>query len=287
MIVTVAELKTFMDISLTNRQTDAAEMILEGLQGELEAYLGRPVSVDDFVEDHVTSSYEFGVPSDSGYMYDRSLDTTGDPIRHMIRGPIMIALRNSPVAAVTRVSIRSSSMPPRNLAEAMRRDATVTGASVSGANVVYTADNDFVVGQYLRIHGASPGNFNLQNKQILSVTDTTFTVAHDVAGQTYASGGSVEATGSDYKVLPWGLEVYAAFPNDVLTVEYSGGLDGSQLKVLKLMILRAATREMQNMHDDTVGVKDLTTRGVSTLETGFLEKELLALKSFRRRRIAK
>ena len=27
--------------------------------------------------------------------------------------------------------------------------------------------------------------------------------------------------------------------------------------IFKLMILRAATREMQNMHDDVVGVKDL------------------------------
>jgi hypothetical protein len=52
------------------------------------------------------------------------------------------------------------------------------------------------------------------------------------------------------------------------------------------MILRAATREMQNMHDDTVGMKDLTTRNVAPLETGFLEKELNAIKAYRRRRIA-
>jgi len=44
---------------------------------------------------------------------------------------------------------------------------------------------------------------------------------------------------------------------------------------------------MQNMHDDTVGVKDLTTRGVAVMETGFLEKELLTLKSYKRRRIAR
>jgi hypothetical protein len=52
------------------------------------------------------------------------------------------------------------------------------------------------------------------------------------------------------------------------------------------MILRAAAREVQNMHDDVVGLKDLNTRNVAPLETGFLEKELAAMKSYKRRRIA-
>jgi hypothetical protein len=55
--------------------------------------------------------------------------------------------------------------------------------------------------------------------------------------------------------------------------------------MFKLMILRAATREMQNMHDDVVGVKDLNPRNVAPMETGFTEKELLALRRYRRRRI--
>lgn len=286
MLVTVAELRTFMDISLSNRQTDAAEMILEGLQGELEAYLGRPVTVDEFVEDHVIPSYDFGVPH-AGFMYDKSLDTTSDPMRHFSHAPIMIPLRNTPVVSVEKVSLRNSGTASKLLAEAMRRDATITGGAQSGANVVFTATNEFVIGQYVRVSGVSPNNFNLQNKQIVAVTAATFSVKHDLGGQTYASGGTAEATGSDYKVFPWGLELYAAMPNDVITADYSGGLDGTQLKVMKLMILRAATREMQNMHDDTVGVKDLTTRGVAVMETGFLEKELLTLKSYKRRRIAR
>ena len=55
--------------------------------------------------------------------------------------------------------------------------------------------------------------------------------------------------------------------------------------MFKLMILRAATREMQNMHDDVVGVKDLNPRGVSVSETGFMENELIAIKRHARRRI--
>jgi hypothetical protein len=39
------------------------------------------------------------------------------------------------------------------------------------------------------------------------------------------------------------------------------------------------------MHDDVVGIKDLNSRNVAPLETGFLEKELNAMKTYRRRRI--
>ena len=84
----------------------------------------------------------------------------------------------------------------------------------------------------------------------------------------------------------YGVELYRGFPNDVVSITYTGGLDGSAIKMFKLMILRAASREVQNMHDDVVGLKDLNTRNVAPLETGFLEKELAAMKSFKRRRIA-
>jgi hypothetical protein len=56
--------------------------------------------------------------------------------------------------------------------------------------------------------------------------------------------------------------------------------------MFKLMILRAATREMQNMHDDVVGVKDLNTRNVAPLETGFSDRELASVRKYRRVRVA-
>jgi hypothetical protein len=43
---------------------------------------------------------------------------------------------------------------------------------------------------------------------------------------------------------------------------------------------------MQNMHDDVVGIKDLETRNVAPLETGFTERELLSVKRWKRVRIA-
>jgi len=207
MLVSIAELKTYMDISLTNKQEDAAELVLEGLQSELEIFLGRPVEVQTFTEEHVITAEFQGVPAAS-FFYDYSLDSSGDVVPY-IQPPAAIYLRNTPVVSVDSVTIRNP----------------------EGSAVLQVAERDYIVRRY-------------------------------------------------------GLELYRAFPNDIVTVEYDGGLDGSSIKALKLMILRAATREMQNMHDDVVGVKDLNPRNVAPLETGFIEKELMAVKAYKRRRVA-
>jgi hypothetical protein len=73
---------------------------------------------------------------------------------------------------------------------------------------------------------------------------------------------------------------------DTVTVNYDAGLDGDAIPFFKLLILRAATREMQNMHDDVVGIKDIQTRNVAPLETGFTERELLSVKKYRRNRVS-
>jgi len=284
MLVSIADLKTYMDISLTARQEDACEMILMGLQSEMEAYLGRPVEQDEFTEQHVIPSYFQGVPATS-FFYDKSLDTTNDTMNY-IQPSQVISLRNSPVASVKSVSIRNLASGVVYLGEALHREATVTGASVSGDFVTFAANNDFTIGQWVDVKDMAPSSLNVAFAQITAVTPTSFTVKKPGTVGIYSAGGTANATGNDYTVHRYGVELYRGFPNDVVTVTYSGGLDGSQIKMLKLMILRAATREMQNMHDDTVGMKDLTTRNVAPLETGFLEKELEAIKAYRRRRIA-
>ena len=40
------------------------------------------------------------------------------------------------------------------------------------------------------------------------------------------------------------------------------------------------------MHDDVVGVKDLNTRNVAPLQTGFMDSELMTVKRYRRVRAA-
>ena len=284
-LVETSDLVTYMDISLSLRQQDAAEFVLDGLQSELEAFLRRPVTVQETVETHVIPSYFQGVPATS-FFYDKSLDTTDDGINY-IQPSVVIYLRNTPVVSVSSVKIKSLADSGTFLSEAQRRIATIPNAVQSGTSVTFTANaHGFKIGQLVSIPSIVPTTFRASGKKILSVSANTFTVG-EYSGNlgAFVSGGEVTATGNDYTVHRYGLELYRGFPNDEVEVSYNGGLDGDEIKMFKLMILRAATREMQNMHDDVVGVKDLNPRNVAIMETGFTEKELLALRRYRRRRI--
>ena len=285
MIVSVDELTTYMDISLSLRQQDAAEFVLAGLQSELETYLRRPIEVSEFTETHVLPSYFQGVPATS-FFYDESLDTSGKPINY-IQPSVVVSLRNTPVVSVSSVRIKSLGDSGTYLAEALKREATITGATQSGTNVTFTASgHGFKIGQYATVSAVTPNAYNTSGKSITAITSNSFTLGNYDAGlAAYSSGGTAVATGNDYTVHRYGLEIYRGFPNDIIEVTYRGGLDSDGIATFKLMILRAATREMQNMHDDVVGVKDLNPRNVAPLETGFTEKELLGLRRWRRRRI--
>jgi len=286
MLVSKSDLVTYMDISLSLRQQDAAELVLEGLQSELEAFLRRPVEVDEFVEQHVIPSYFQGVPATS-FFYDSSLDTTGN-VLNQIQPSVVISLRNTPVVSVSQVRIKSLGETGTNLGEALQREASVTAATRTGTSVTYTAAaHKFTVGQRVSIKDMAPSGYNVSGKEITAVTATTFTVGDmsSSLGVTTDATGTATAAGNDYVVHRYGLEMYRGFPNDIVEVTYTGGLDGEAITMFKLFILRAATREMQNMHDDVVGIKDLNPRSVAPLETGFTERELLALRRWRRRRI--
>lgn len=207
-LVTVSDLRTYMDISFTNRQEDAAQFVLDGLQSELESFLRRPIEVATFVETQRLDNNDVGVPM-SSFFYNSDYNTTG-VAQNMAMPPATIYLANSPVISVSSVTIKH----PTN------------------ANV-YT-----------------------------------------------------QVAERDYIIRPYGIDLYTAYANDAVTITYTAGYVGSEIKVFKLMILRAAAREVQNMHDDVVGIKDLEARQVALTETGFLEKELNSVKRWRRNRIA-
>lgn len=207
MLVSVRDLQTYMDISFTNRQQDAAEFVLEGLQSELESFLNRPIELAEVTETHVVESTHTGIPTAS-FFYDYSLDTTFRPIGY-IQPPITVYLRNTPVVSVSSVIVKAPTLAP-----------------------------------------------------------------------------AVQEVELDYTVYRYGIELYRALGKDEVTVTYVGGIDGSEVKAFRILILRAAAREMQNMHDDTVGLKDLETRNVAPLETGFTDRELASVKKWRRRRIS-
>ena len=125
-----------------------------------------------------------------------------------------------------------------------------------------------------------PETVYLRNSPIVTVTS----VKRRGASATATEDTLVEYT--NYIVRRYGIDVYGSLPNDRVTVTYTAGLAGANIPVFKLMILRAVAREMQNMHDDVVGVKDLEPRNVAAMETGFQEQELLAVKKYRRVMVA-
>ena len=288
MRVSISDLSNYMDIRFSIRQEEAALFILEGLQSELEGYLRRPVEQTDFVETYVLESNFVGVPMSSFFSNEGS--TSDDSIGTVTyaQPPQTIYIRNSPVVSVQKVTVSSLTETARVLGEAVRRTATITSVTVAGTTVTYTAANHgFTVGQNIKVSGLSTSALNLLSNVISSVATNTFTVTQSgLTAGTFAQTGTVVAVGNDYTVRTFGIDLYRGFANDIVTISYKAGLAGGGIKVFRLMILRAATREMQNMHDDVVGIKDLETRNVASLETGFLEKELIALKRWRRSRVS-
>lgn len=209
MLVEKIDLERYMDIKFTNRQSHAADLVLSGLQGELEAILRRPVEQQSFTETYKVDYTSVGMPT-SSFFYDYSLDTTGNTIS-FIQPPYTLYLTNSPVVSVASL--------------------TATGPEPGADAKTLTEGTDFVVQRY-------------------------------------------------------GVDIYRTFLNDTLNITYTAGLDGANLPFFKLLILRAATREMQNMHDDVVGIKDLETRNVAPLTTGFTPEEIQSLRRYRRVRVS-
>lgn len=125
-----------------------------------------------------------------------------------------------------------------------------------------------------------PYTVYVRNSPVVSVTSVT------VTAPTPGSTPEVLEDGRDYVVRRYGIDVYRTFANDNIEVVYTAGLAGDGIKHFKLMILRAASREMQNMHDDVVGIKDLETRNVAPLTTGFTPEELASVRRWRRVRVS-
>ena len=212
-LVTATDLKVYMDISLTNRQMDACDMVLAGLQSELEAFLRRPIEPTSFVEEHRLDAGHYGVPmssflsvTDNNYS-DTFVDNVVNNTTYAAPQPA-IYLKNTPIVSITQVKVKP----------------------VMGTERILVNEQDYVKRTY-------------------------------------------------------GIDYYYGYPDDLMTITYTAGLDGASIPVFKLMILRAATREMQNMHDDVVGVKDLNPRNVAPMMTGFMDTELSTLRKYKRTRI--
>lgn len=72
--------------------------------------------------------------------------------------------------------------------------ATITGASVAGAAVTYTAANTFAVNDIVTVTGITPSSLNIANKVITARTSSNFTVGSSGgASGVYSSGGTASA----------------------------------------------------------------------------------------------
>lgn len=103
---------------------------------------------------------------------------------------------------------------PATLSSVDIRSANITGATGSGTVITYTADNNFTVGQTIKITGISPSQYNLSSAVIASATNTQFTVTNSATG-TYTSGGYASSYSVIYK---------ATIPQDISGVISEVGL---------------------------------------------------------------
>lgn len=69
-----------------------------------------------------------------------------------------------------------------------RTQGTLTGAVGDGTNVVYTVDNNYVVGDFLVVQGVTPASFNVSGAEIIASDATSVTIA-STNTDTYVSGG--------------------------------------------------------------------------------------------------
>ena len=209
MLVAVEDLQDYMDVKFSPRQTRAVEGVLAGLEGEMEAVLRRPLSVEEFYEKIVVDPNAEGFRQSSFMFYNTTLETTGVPMQ-FVTPPVTVYLRNAPVASISEIKVTP----------------------------------------------AYPG-----------------------------ASAIVQTPGIHYTERKWGVDLYRAWANDVVEITYTAGLPERPHAFLKSLILRAASREVQNMHDDVVGIKDLNTRNVAPLVTGFTEEEIKSMRRYRRVRI--
>jgi len=108
-LVTVADIGTFMDIEFSNRQEDAAQIVLDGLEAELEAYLNRPVTERSFTETYTVPAAHAPIQSGSYFQHGAgtlSNPTSADP---SILSNFVLYLKNSPVVSVTSLTIKGQS----------------------------------------------------------------------------------------------------------------------------------------------------------------------------------
>lgn len=157
MLVQPSELSLYMDHRFDNRMSDIAEIVLAGVQSEIETHLRRPIEVDEYDEEYVVPE-DYLLISSSAYFYDRSINADYDSLAHVVQPPFQLHLRNAPVAGVSLVRLKGRlDTTWRTLVVGRDYQVTRWGVDIWSAfqydtiNVVYTAGLDGTKIPYLKL----------------------------------------------------------------------------------------------------------------------------------------
>lgn len=121
-----------------------------------------------------------------------------------------------------------------------------------------------------------PYMLSLRNSPVVSVESVTL---YPLGAE---ANSMVLVNGTHYVVRRWGMDVWACGRNDRLQVEYTAGLPVNN--AIRQVILRAAAREMQNMTDDVLGLKDFQNRAATVAEIGLTDADRRAIRRFKRKK---
>jgi hypothetical protein len=327
-LITVSDIETYMDIDLDNKQEDAAQFIIDGLESELSAFLRRPISVTTFTEEYRVPEVGRGISPNNyfhNYVTDPTYSTTLTTPGILYTPTWTLYVKNSPIVTITSLTITPAIAEGSKATVKLDLAGATNGTYAVGEATVYYIDSstdpdDPDVYAYTNTESITVASNTATNKSFQAVKGgknynsiansgripngtggsgpsftgsagdqggtATVNSSSSISGGTDGGTATAQVAETDYVQREYGVDMYNAYANDKINITYTAGLDGANIKAFKILLLRAAAREMQNMYDDTVGLKDLTTRNIAPMETGFTERELAGIRKYRRVRIS-
>lgn len=106
-----------------------------------------------------------------------------------------------------------------------------------------------------------------------------------VSGITYLGNGGVILPMLVPVVNPGSNGIYVGWGYGPVTITYVGGLHPQAVPIARLTVLRIAAREMENRHDDTLSVRDLSTDSSDPNPLGMQPEDERRLERWRHRTV--
>jgi hypothetical protein len=94
-----------MDQRFSNRQRDVAELVLAGVQGEIEAFLRRPIETEEYEEEYFVAEDHL-IISATAYFYSRSMDSSFESLALVAQPPLQVRFDHTPVQSISECQIK-------------------------------------------------------------------------------------------------------------------------------------------------------------------------------------